>query len=269
MKSSDFLDENILQKAGSAVWNWAGRKGYLGKTQFQKATTTDMETRSKETGRHEFVTKLKAALEAGKNSGAIAESYNLNYTQFSKLIESTILQEAQTVDEYLKKYVGALVATYKIDPADKTSLDALIQRFSTAYATGKFPQKEANALWDWIWNVGSVQQRDPKTQQVTGDPSGRGIGDATPAAATPISGDRRDIPPEKTTYARLPIATSQPNPMIQYIPRGAGAAGKRDFEYKWDKSAWFDVTDPSSPMIVTHKPSEQLLNGMYHKKYRI
>lgn len=260
MKSSDFIDEGI----GSSIYNWAAGKGYLGKTRYEKANITTAQTKSKELGRHEFVTKLKAALEAGKNAGAISESSGLNYTQFSKLIESEILQEAQTVDQYLKKYIGALVASYKIDADDRSSLDSIIQRFSSAYSGGKFPEKEANALWDWIWNVGSTQQRDPKTQQITGDPSGRGLD--TMGAAAPIGGQQRDIPPEKTTYSRLPTAAAEPNPKVQYAGR-RGAA--RDFEYRWDKSAWFDVTDPAAALVVNDKKSIQILNALYHRKYRI
>lgn len=260
MKSSDFLDENLFQTAR----NWAGGKGYLGKGEYIKAQNTN----AKEYGRSDFISKLKAALESGMQAGTIAETVyhysKINYNKFNNLLENRIIAESITVDDYLKKYIGALIKSYTIDPSEKSTLNTLISNFSSAYATayprGEFPTNEANKLWDWIWAVGSAQQRDPRTQEVIGEPEAKG------QQAIPIGAQARDIPPDQTAYSSLPIAATEPIPVVQVA---TGRGGNRNFQYMFDRSAWFDVTDPSMPKIVNDVASIQKLNVLYHRKYRI
>lgn len=190
MKSNEFLDEGLLDKVksvgsavGGAIKSAVGKTGALGREAQVMAYAQD---REKETGaqqkvatsmvKNRFVADLQNALTKAISSGVVAapvptpESFEYNYNQFSRLLESKILKEAGIpVKQYIVNYMNALFRNYgRIGPEYQTRIDTIADEIEAAYTTpnGKFPADKAGILFDIAMDVKRQYGQDKsKTQQ--------------------------------------------------------------------------------------------------------
>lgn len=158
MKSEEFLDEGL----GSWIKGGLARQGYLGKGQFIKQTSID----DRDFFIKDFVQKLEMSFNSAIQTNELGESINLskirNYRQFNELFETILSEAIKSAKEWLTDQVSPMISAYTLTPQDKQVFDALANEFESSFNTGgkKFPKNIATKIANWIFDVGSRQQRD-------------------------------------------------------------------------------------------------------------
>jgi hypothetical protein len=176
MKPSEILklEEGWREEfAKTGVGGWLARRGGLGYKAGIAATGDELAKKqatlrsaSEQVLKQKFIANLQLALEKAINAGRVTlpipesmESYN----NFSRILESAMLNEAVSVETYINEYIKTLMAKYlPLDPSDQSALNNIITQFAAQYkGPGQtFPDDLAGKLSDFISSIKSDKAQD-------------------------------------------------------------------------------------------------------------